>query len=370
LLAVATFDELPVSVAVYDVSGTPTLVSSTHDPSGGGGTGAIRDMTFDPSGNHLLLATAAPYSVYSLTTNNLLPSAQYPTGPYPHSLAVTADGNYVAGGISTNSGPDTFVYPVAGTTPVRTWQVGNDDLPNIAHALAFSPDSSLLFAIAEDGTTGHLAFHVLASPTVPLTATTTSLTRVTPSKASVRYGSQASLKVQVNGATSGTVDLYATPAGGTKQLITTGTLSAGTKTFSVKPTQNTTYSAELEQGSTWASSTSQDVTVDVAPNLSVSARAHGTGRVQGRRVRKILFTTGINPARPNEPVVLVVQHNVNRHWRTDVTKAFQFAPDGSLHVIFYTNKHGLFRLRASYSGDTYYVSSQSAWTTFRVKRLG
>jgi hypothetical protein len=104
--------------------------------------------------------------------------------------------------------------------------------------------------------------------------------------------------------------------------------------------------------------------------LSVSARAHGTGRVQGRRVRKILFITGINPARPNEPVVLVVQHNVSRHWRTDVTKAFQFAPDGSLHVIFYTNKHGLFRLRASYSGDTYYVSSQSAWTTFRVKRLG
>ena len=162
-LAVGDSYQEPPDVDVYDVSGaTPTLVSHIHNPDGG--SAEVRDMTFDPSGANLLLACGAPYYVESLATSTLLSSAEYPTGPYPISVAVTADGNYVAGGINTNSGPDVFVYPVGSTTPVRTWQVGDDNLAGLDHSLAFSPDASKLFAVTADSATGHLAFHVLSEP--------------------------------------------------------------------------------------------------------------------------------------------------------------------------------------------------------------
>src|SRR5262249_6390750 len=151
----------------YDVSGpTPTLVSHVHDPDGG--SAEVRDMTFDPSGANLLLACGAPYYVESLATSTLLSSAEYPTGPYPISVAVSADWKFVAGGINPNAGPDVFVYPVGNTTPVRTIQVGEDSLSGINHSLAFSPGASKLFAVTTDAATGHLGFHVIDQPTIPL----------------------------------------------------------------------------------------------------------------------------------------------------------------------------------------------------------
>jgi hypothetical protein len=365
-LAVGESYEEPPNVDVYDVSGaTPVAVSHVHNPDGG--SAEVRDMTFDPSGANLLLACGAPYYVESLATSTLLSSAEYPTGPYPISVAVTANGNFVAGGINTNAGPDVFVYPVGNTTPVRTWQVGDDNLSGINHGLAFSPDASKLFAVVSDSSTGHLAFHVLDSPTVALTATTTSLARVTPSKGTVHYGSQASLKVQVNGAPSGKVDLYATPTGGTKQMVSTGTLSSGSKTFSVKPTQNTTYSAVLEQGSTWMSSSSRDVVVKVAPVVSVSSRARGKGRYKGHRVTKTQLNAKVNPARPGELVGIVVERRVGGRWHADVGGQISLASDGTAQVLFVTNRLALFRFQASYPGDSYFVASASAWKQFRVR---
>lgn len=69
-----------------------------------GDSSDIADMAFSPSGANLLLATGAPYFIQSLTTSTLTPSADYPTGPYPVALAVTADGKYVAGGINPGTG--------------------------------------------------------------------------------------------------------------------------------------------------------------------------------------------------------------------------------------------------------------------------
>ena len=41
-----------------------------------------------------------------------------------------------------------------------------------------------------------------------------------------------------------------------------------------------------------------------------------------------------------------------------------------LHIIFFTNRHGLFRVQASYPGDSAYTKSKSSWKHFKVKRLG
>ena len=103
LLAFGYSEDSPPNLYVYDVSAsTPSEVGYVFAPNGD--SSDVADMTFDPSGSNLLLATGAPYFIQALTTSTLTPSAEYPTGPYPIAVAVTANGKYVAGGINTGTG--------------------------------------------------------------------------------------------------------------------------------------------------------------------------------------------------------------------------------------------------------------------------
>jgi hypothetical protein len=362
LLAFGYSEDSPPNLYVYDVSGsTPSLVSSAFAPNN---SSDVADMTFDPTGANLLLAAGAPYFIQSLTTSTLTPSAEYPTGPYPVAVAVTADGKFVAGAKNTNAGPDTYVYPVGDSTPVRTFQAGDDSLSGVAHGLAFSPDASRLFALAFDSATQHLVFHVLLGPTIHPASTTTSLGR---SARSVRYGNSASLTTHVGGTATGKVDLYVVGAGGAKKLLATSTLRSGTVTFTVAPRQTTTYSAELEEGSTYASSSSKNVTIGVTPTLSVATSAAGHLRLRGHRVSRTRLTARVRPARPNEPLTFFVQRRAGRHWRTVATNQFPIESSGRVHAFFFTTKTGLCRVRVAYGGDTSFARGKSAWKQFRAR---
>lgn len=163
LLAVADSDVEPPTLSVYDVlTDPPSLVKSVWNPDGG--SAEVRDITFDPSGSNLLLACGFPYFVESLYTDSLTSSAEYPTGPYPVATQTTADGDFVAGGISIWS-PDLFVFPVGDTTPVKQWTLGDDVAE---HALSFSPDRKRLFAVSVNGEAQTLTFNVLDAPTTGL----------------------------------------------------------------------------------------------------------------------------------------------------------------------------------------------------------
>ena len=364
LLAFGYSDDEPPNLNVYDVSGsTPSLVQSSFAPNNSAFTD---DMTFDPSGAHLLLATGAPYYIQSLTTSTLLSNAEYPTGPYPVAVAVTADGKYVAGAINTNMGDDVFVFPVASTTAVRSWQIGNDNGASpVDHGLAFSPDGSHLFAVTQNTTTNHLSFDVLDDPTIHPSATSTSLTG---SGKPTLYGSHASLKVQVKGTTSGTVDLYATSPANVKELVASTGLNSGTATFSVAPTENTKYSAVLEEGGPYASSVSKDLTVRVAPILSVSTRAAGTGRLHGHRVSRTMLNAKMKPLLPSTPLDFVVQRRAGHGWQTAAAGRFPTGSKGTARAFFFTTKPGQCRVRVSYAGYSNYAASKSAWKKFRAGR--
>jgi len=364
LLAFGYSEDSPPNLYVYDVSGsTPSEVSYVFDPNGG--SSDVSDMTFDPSGANLLLASGAPYFIQSLTTTTLLPSGEYPTGPYPISVAVTADGKYVAGGINTNQGPDVFVYPAGSTTPVRTWQVGDDSSSGLAHSLAFSPDASQLFAIADDSATGHLAFHVLSQPTVRLAVTSTSLAR---SAKSVRYGGHTTVTAKVKGTASGKVDLYATTSSNVKKLVATGTVKSGSAKFTVRPKQNTTFSAELEQGSGYATSTSKAVTIGVTPIVSVTTRPGGKVRFQGHPASRTWLIGKVTPRRPtNAPIDYLVQRQEHGAWRTVFATRFVIESSGLAPVFFISNHPGLCRVRVTYPGDADYGKGWSGWKKFRVR---
>jgi hypothetical protein len=363
-LALGETDLGPPTVHVYDVSGgTPSLVSYVWDPAGD--CSSVRDMTFDPSAVNLLLACGAPNFLESLATTTLQPSGRYPTDFYPISVAVSADGKYVAGGLESVTGPDLFLFDDHDSAPIRTWQVGDGNASGIKHSLAFSPDATRIFDVVADSASGHLVFHVLAGPDA-LSPTKTSLS-CAPHYRTVHPGNRAFLRARVSGVSSGTVDLYATVAGASKELVDSAPLIQGTASFSVKPSESTSYVAELEQGSTWTSSTSQDVTVRVAPLVGVSVRPLGLGVHDGyHEVETELTAT--NPTRPGEPLRIVVERRSGRAWRLYRHWDVRPTGDGVARAILFTSSRAArFRVKAVYAGDTDFAASASAWKTFAIR---
>lgn len=363
LLALVDRGGLPPSVAVYDVSGdTPTLVSSVSQLNGGSG-GVMNQMTFDPSGAHLLAAESSPGWIQSLATSTLQPDAEYPTGPYPLAVAVTDDGKFVAGGISDNpSGkPDVFVYPIGSTTPVRTWDIGTSDTGNplVGRSLAFSPDSSRLFAVTH-GPDGHLEFNVLLSPTIKLTATHIKLSRSAPT---VLYGHRVKFRVRVSGTRSGTVDLVATTSSHIPTRVASGKLKSGRVTLTVRPKESATYSAQLEQGPSYASSASKGSTVAVTVTLTVTTRAAGSAVVQGQPNSKTIVLVHVKP-RPGTSVVgLVTQRRLNGRWTTTATASLPIR-SRTVKGVLYSTYHGPARVQALWSGGSSYRGTKSAWHYF------
>jgi hypothetical protein len=264
LLALGVRDSSSTAVAVYDAAQDPPFIIGSS-PDGGCANGEdLHDMLV--VAGSITVACSTPDYVASLGTGSFGVDAEFPIGASPDSVAGMS--GYVAAGRTTTSGPDIAVYAVGAggdplvRTPIRTWSLETEEaLP--AHALAFAPSPSRpseLFAVVANPATGHMDFHVLDNPTIE---TTTSLT---PPQQTILAGDKATLTAQVTGIApaTGTVDLYATPSGGSKTLVTTGTVSsAGTVSFTVTPSVTTTYSAVLEAGSSYPSSTSPNVTVTV-----------------------------------------------------------------------------------------------------------
>jgi PKD domain len=165
LLAVGDTYEEPSAVSVYDVSGgAPTLVSSL--PSNESDLAFVNGMTFDGSGTNLLASAGSPGAIeaFSFATSTMVSSAEYPTGPYPRAVAISPDGTRVAAGISTGTNfppmqTDVLAFPTGDATPLRTWSIGGTAVPG--NSLAFSPDGSELFVLANDPTSGSLDLYVV-----------------------------------------------------------------------------------------------------------------------------------------------------------------------------------------------------------------
>jgi len=283
LLALGVRDSSSTPLATYDVSQDPPAILASTDTGGcGDGGGDLQDMILDAA--NVTVACTTPDYVTSLATGGFALDAEFPIGAQPDS--VTGMSGYVAAGTMTSGGPDIAVYPEGNAgdplvrTPVRTWSLETQNaLP--AHALAFAPSPSRpseLFAVVFNPGSGHMDFHVLDDPTIE---TTTSLA---PEQQSVLAGNQATLTATVTGTapSTGTVDLYASQNSGPKTLVSTAAVgSANTATFDITPTATTTYTAVLEAGPDYPSSTSNDVLVTVVPRslpISVSQRTVTYGK--------------------------------------------------------------------------------------------
>jgi hypothetical protein len=367
LLAAGEVGISPTTLYLFDVSTTPpTLLRSVRGP---GGASNLRDLAFTPDALRVLTATGSPYMAQSFLTADLSLAATYPTGPYPTAVAVTADGEYVAAGARSSYDTDVFVFPVGDTTPVRTWDFDSTQKDLVPGGLAFSPDASRLFAVSTNDDTDKAEFRVYSSPTVPLVATSTTLSS---SASTVTHGKSVRLTAHVNGPTTGTVSLYATPYGSSRTLVTTAAIgSSGNATFTVKPAAKTTYTAEFDESGTHAASASAGRTVSVRARASASlAGFYGrSGKYKLYRLgRRPSLRGTVYPNHHGRGLKFVAQRLVRGHWRTAATGTFPIQANGSAYAVLKNATLGRYRQRVVFAGDADHLGVTSAWVYLQVKR--
>jgi len=146
----------PSGVNLFDVAtATPLWLKSARGPNGSANG---QDVAFDASGQNVLFASGYPYFLQALATTDLSPNGEYPLGPYPNAVAVSPNGAYVAGGRYAFT-QDVTLFRSGSDTPIQSWSVpASGDSGLSYHALAFSPDGTKLFAVADD------QFFVLSNP--------------------------------------------------------------------------------------------------------------------------------------------------------------------------------------------------------------
>ena len=89
----------------------------------------------------------------------------YPTGPYPTSIAVAADGRLALGSASPRGAdPDLFEYADRGTAPVWSFDFGDrGTAANVLapRGLAWSADGTRLYAVITDTDGTDVVLHTL-----------------------------------------------------------------------------------------------------------------------------------------------------------------------------------------------------------------
>jgi hypothetical protein len=331
LLAVGDMGISPTTLEVWDVStAPPTLVKSVWNP---GGSSNLRALAFSPDAGNVLMATGSPYYIQKFVTSDLSLAGTYPTGPYPTAITMSADGDYVAAGADAYYDKDIFIYPVGDTTAIRSWDFNSTSKNLQPGGLAFSPDASRLFATSTNDATSKLDFRVYTNPTVPLLASATSLSL---SKSKITFGNRVTLKAHVSGPTSGKVQFYATPYGGSKTPLKSVAIgSSGNASLTLKPAGKTTYKAEFVESDIYAHSASANKTVTVRSKTTLATSGgYGTsGKYRLYHLSQKAYMTGkVIPNHAGSGLKFVVERYASG-WRGAASGAFPIQSSGATPVI-------------------------------------
>ena len=171
----------------------------------------------------------------------------------------------------------------------------------------------------------------------------------------------------MTGTTSGTVELLASSNGADPAPVAfTSVDGSGDASFTVKPTEKTTYFAQLQAGSKYASSSSSAVTVDVAPRLSVTARPL-KAKSSRHSLDAVALTGVIVPARPAEPLIFSVARRDRGTWVPLPNVTARIHSSGKARMIFRPRRKGAYRVEVAFNGDSRYRGWVSVWTRFNVR---
>jgi hypothetical protein len=354
----------PTTVYRYDVStDPPTLAVEKWNAAGAGN---LSDLAVTPDGTKILLASGSPYHIPEIRLSDLEATGlQYPTGPYPLAVDVTAAGSgYVAGGVYAPYDDDVYVFPSGSTTPVRTFErTSTGDLAE--GGLAFGPNAYKLFAVTTNGTI--VVFHTLPGPA----ALTTSLS-LDASSAVVAYQGTVTVTAHLDAfedTDNDLVAIYKTPSGGSRSLVTSGTVdAAGNISATVPLSKNTTFVAEWLGDERYAGATSPSILVKVRVKVTTRlSRHYGTsGSYKLYHLGRSARVKGtVVPNHAGDPLKFVAQKLRDGAWRSVSSASFTIESDGSAYALFKAGTKGRYRLRNVFGADEDHLGNRSAWVYAR-----
>ncbi|MFI2780263.1 YncE family protein [Streptomyces sp. ALB3] len=155
----------PTPIVVYDVR-TGTARQKAHRWNPSGYTDTLSDLAFTPDGKNIVLASGSPYYHQVLRTADLADAGQYPSAPYPTSVAIASDGA-VAAGVDSVYGSDVFMYKPGTRVShgVFEFASGASSPLLLPGGLGWAPDASRVFAVTQEGHEGApISLRVLTTP--------------------------------------------------------------------------------------------------------------------------------------------------------------------------------------------------------------
>jgi DNA-binding beta-propeller fold protein YncE len=353
----------PTTIRAYDIStDPPTLLAGAWNA---GGSSFLEQMAVEADGAAVLTAGAWPHAVQSLSLTDLSVAASYATISGPNSVALSADGNFLAAGRAGPSGVDVFVYETGSGSLVRTYELGARQTLQ-PRGLAFSADAGELYAVTRHAKTGQLILRVLGAPTSAPATTSTTLAAPTP----VTYNRTIRVKAHVNGATSGTVAIYATPYGSARELVAVGRVDdAGNFSVLFRMKTKTTFVAEYEGDDAHAVSKSSGRVVRVLA-IATLRMTHYYGRSgQWRLYHAGTYpraTGSVIPSHPGVYLTFVAQRYAFGAWRRVAKRTLFIGPSGAINVYLKTKIRASYRMRTTFGGDVDHLGDTSPWAYFRI----
>ncbi|MFJ8728696.1 hypothetical protein [Streptomyces bauhiniae] len=263
------------------------------------------------------------------------------------------------------------------TTPVRwTAPVAADGTITVKDTPSTGGANTYTVTYAGDG--GHQA--ATASTTVQVSRATTSLS-VAANASTYAYGATATVTAHLGTTYNGrTVSLWATPAGGKKTLVKTGTVdSKGNLRATYKLTHSTTFTASYAGDYRYAPATATRAVsgqVKVAQALSgyyTSTTYSGTAyRVYHRKTRPTVTTT-VSPDKSGQCVKFQAQQYYSGAWHAlNTSGCFTLGSKSAVasELILSNAVNQKFRVRSEYvrsSKDTTNVSTWGGWQYLTVR---
>jgi hypothetical protein len=138
----------PSKINAYDITTDPPtfLRQSPHSNACSNG----RELALSVDGTKAWTACGSPYHFNQSDVATLLePAVQYPAKNYPNAVDRSADGHFLAGGISGTYSEDIFLYEVDKPVILKSFEIGGGGL--VAGMLAIASDGSRVYAQSVDG---------------------------------------------------------------------------------------------------------------------------------------------------------------------------------------------------------------------------
>lgn len=333
------------------------------------------EAAFELSDDSLYIASIDGYEYrrYDLATGNL--TGTYGTGSYPEALAVSPDGGTLGAGLSSAFYDDgLFVFDVdAGTAVVQgPVDVGESNFANV-RAVTFSPDGSLLYALA-DYFTGQASVgtlhYLVASTTSPPTRLAATLDVQSP--AAFGKPLRLSSKVTCAGkpAVGVTVRFTLTIAGETQQVSAT-TSKTGVARTSVGVKYSGSVQATAIGGPTTILTTTKAhrfvVPAGMTVTMSKAAAVRGGIRYYDSP-RAVKSWARLRPSHPTATVHVFLEHKTGGAWRVVDRITLTANTRSVVGVQLISARKGwMLRIRFRYPANQYNGGVQKVTPSFVVR---